>query len=287
MEPYRENVNMPDRLFPVAAWLNINNEHIFVHPHWHDEIEILFIIEGEATQQINENIFNICKGDIICIAGNDVHSTYTHGNSRNEILVVQFSTDFIMPVYAQSPEKKMIEDFKNGMELPAVIKSDSEIGRYMLDSLLGIFHEFESKRAGFEMFIRARIYELIGIAARNFNIRKRSSESTYRMEKAREMLQKTFKLIDNNYEGEITLDLAAKTSNLSVSHFCRLFKKATGMTFKDYLTFYRVTRAEKLLITARSITEIANECGFESMSSFIRAFKHYKNTTPSSYRNMT
>ena len=217
MEPYRENLNMPDRFFPVAAWLHINNKHILVHPHWHDEIEILLIVEGDATQQINENIFNICKGDIICIAGNDVHSTYTYGSSHNEILVVQFNTDFIMPVYALSPEKKMIEEFKNGMELPAVIKSDSKIGKDMLESLLGIFHEFEGKRAGYEMFIRARIYELIGIVARNYASRKRSSESTYHMEKAKEMLQKTFKLIDNNYEGEINLDLAARTRLISPS----------------------------------------------------------------------
>jgi AraC-like DNA-binding protein len=284
MEPYRENVNM-ERLFPVRAWLNANNEHISVHPHWHDEIEILYIVEGEGTQQINDNIFNFIKGDIICIAGNDVHSTYTYGSCRNDILVIQFNVDFIMPVYALSPEKKMIEDFMNGMEMPAVIKADSEIGKEIFESLMEIFHEFESRKTGFEMFIRARIHELIGIAARNFDSRKRSSGNTYRMEKAREMLQKTFKLIDDKYQSEITLEQAAKTSNLSVSHFCRLFKKATGMTFKEYLTFYRVNRAAELFITARSITEIANHCGFESMSSFIRAFKHYRNATPSSYRS--
>ncbi len=285
MEPYRENVEMPDRLFPVRAWLSVNNEHIYVHPHWHDEIEILFMKEGKATQQVNENIFDAAKGDIIFIAGNDVHSTYTYGSRPNEILVVQFNTDFILPVYALSPEKKLIEDFRDGMEIPAAIKADSEIGKAVLQSLMAIFHEFESGENGFEIFIKARIYELIGTVARNFNNRKRSTGRTYRTDKAKEMLQKTFKLIDENYEGEITLDKAAKISNLSVSHFCRLFKKATGMTFKDYLTFYRVNRAEKLLATTRSITEIANDCGFESMSSFIRAFKHYRNATPSAYRS--
>ena len=285
MEPFRENVEMPDRLFPVRAWLSVYNEHISVHPHWHDEIEILFIKEGEVTQQVNENIFNASKGDIICIAGNDVHSTYTYGSSRSEILVIQFGADFIMPVYALSPEKKIIEDFKDGMEMPVVIKADSEIGKSLLESLMGIFDEYENRKTGCEMFIRARIYELIGITARNYGSRKRSSGNTYRLEKAREMLQKTFRLIDDNYQGEITLDQAARTSNLSVSHFCRLFKKATGMTFKEYLTFYRVNRAEELLATPRSITEIANDCGFESMSSFIRAFKHYRNATPSLYRS--
>ena len=285
MEPFRENVKMPEMMFPVRAWLNKGSEYIFVHPHWHDTIEILYIKDGEATQQVNDKIFNVCKGDIVCIASNDVHSTYTYGNIPPEILVVQFNTDFIMPVYDLSSEKRLVADFRDGLDMPSIIKCDTDIGRDILRNLFGIIHEFQDKRIGYEMFIRSNLYEIVGIAARNFHSRKRSSKSNYHMEKAREMLQKTFNLIDNNFDGEITLDLAANTSNLSVSHFCRLFKKAAGMTFRDYLAFYRINRAEALLSSTRSITEIANICGFESMSSFIRAFKQYKNITPSAFRN--
>ena len=282
MELYRENIKMPDSLFPVMAWVSDFKEHIFVHPHWHDEIEILYILEGEATQRINEAVFCIGKGDVVCIAGNDIHSTY--GNSHSEILVIQFSTDFIMPVYALSPEKKMIEDFKGGLE-PAVIKLDSDTGGSIPEILLGIYRELKNKNAGYEMFVRAKIYELIGISTRNLRRRKKGTANTFRMEKAREMLRKTFSLIDNHYGDKITLHQAAEVSNLSVSHFCRLFKKAAGMTFRNYLTLYRIGRAEELLSTALSLTEIANECGFESMSSFIRAFRHHRHTTPSAYRN--
>lgn len=284
MEPFHENVDMPDRHFPVRGWIGLYNEHSSVHPHWHDEIEILYIKEGKVTQQINQNIFSAVKGDIIFIAGNDVHSTYTcEGGS--EILVVQFNTDFIMPVFALSPEKKMIDGFKNGLDMPVAIKEDSIIGTDILHSLNEIVKEFESKTDGYEIIIRSWIYRIIGIASRSFKCRKTSQENVYSMEKARQMLIKTFSLIDDNYEGEITLEQAARISNLSVSHFCRLFKKATGMTFKEYLTFYRVNRAEQLLATSKSITDIANDCGFESLSSFIRAFKQHRNSTPSAYRS--
>lgn len=282
MEPYHENINMADRLFPVRAFVRMNGEHIFAHPHWHDEIEILFILEGEATQQINDKIYNVSKGDIICISRNDVHSTYSFSKTDG-ILVIQFGTDFLMPAVALSPERLIIEDFRNSIEMPSVIKSDSEIGREILKNLMGILYEFEKKQTGYEVFIKARIFELVGIAVRNFS-RKKSVKSNYRMEKAKEMLSRTFKLIDDNYGCEITLVQAAEISNLSISHFCRLFKKATGMTFKEYLTLYRVSKAEEFLSTGRLITEIGIECGFESMSSFIRAFKRYKNATPSLYR---
>ena len=76
------------------------------------------------------------------------------------------------------------------------------------------------------------------------------------------MLEKTFDLIDISYFEDVSLKKAALVSNLSIQHFCRLFKKTTGMTFNDYLSFYRVNRAEKLLHSQKKITEIALECGF-------------------------
>ena len=285
MKPYRENVHMLDRHFPVRAWINVHNEHLSVHPHWHDEIEILYIKEGKVTQQINENIFIAVKGDIVFIFGNDIHSTYACGESTSEILVVQFNTDFIMPVYTVSPEKKMIENFRNGLDIPAAVKEDSDEGSGIINCLTEIVSEFDGRKDGFEILIKSWIYRIIGISSRSYKSRNTSRVNSYSMEKAREMLKKTFSLIDNNFGGEITLIKAAKISNLSVSHFCRLFKMATGMTFKEYLTFYRVNRAEELLATTRTITEIATECGFESLSSFIRNFKHYRNATPSAYRN--
>lgn len=284
MKPYHENIIMPDRLLPVKAWIRKDEEYIFVHPHWHDEIEILYIMEGEAVQQINGKIFNAVKGDIICIAGNDVHSTYTIKGCYNEILVIQFCCDFIMPVDFLSPARQMLEVFTKNIELPPLLKADLGVGKDILENAISILYEFENRQAGFEMFIRARIFELIGIALRNFKSGKRSTETKYHIAKAREMLLKTFQLIDDNYNTQILLDNAAKTSNISTSHFCRQFKKATGMTFMDYLTFYRINKAEELLKTSRSITEIAGECGFENISSFIRSFKQYKNTTPSLYR---
>jgi AraC family transcriptional activator of pobA len=95
MKTLHENISMPDYKFPIKAFIRSykSENNIFVHPHWHDVIEILYIIEGKATQQINNRVFEVNKGELILIAGGQIHSTYTQKEDKNEILVLQFSPD--------------------------------------------------------------------------------------------------------------------------------------------------------------------------------------------------
>ena len=126
---------------------------------------------------------------------------------------------------------------------------------------------------------------LTGILERTFGCREFYPGQYKAGNRYREMLKEVFKYIDQYYYNNITLKSAAEIANLSIAHFCRLFKASTGMTFKDYLALYRVNKAEELLYTSASITEICFSCGFNSMTSFNRAFKQFKHCTPSSYRN--
>lgn len=286
MKPVRENINMPDKFFPVKIWIRSSrDEYIFAHPHWHEEFEILYIISGKATQQINDRIFNASRGGIVVIGSDAVHSTYTRRDEQNEILVLQFNIDFLKPAFYLSPEMKLLEHFRRGLEYPDVIESNTSPGVDILRCLTEIYDEFDKKAVAYELLVKAHICELVSLLTRNFIGASKKRVSDFGMLRAKDMLRNTFKLIDDNFNGELTLAHAAKTSNLSVSHFSRLFKKTTGMTFKNYLSFYRINRAEELLFTTRSITEIAFECGFTDVNSFIRTFKRYKKCTPSFYRN--
>ena len=84
---------------------------------------------------------------------------------------------------------------------------------------------------------------------------------------------------------DITLDDVAKEQNLNPSYFCRVFKRASGSSFVDYLNFVRICKSEKMLATSeKSILEIACDVGFSSLSYYTRIFKRYKNCTPNEYR---
>ena len=91
--------------------------------------------------------------------------------------------------------------------------------------------------------------------------------------------------IDSHYMEELNLDDIAASIGFSKYHFSRLFKQYTTYTFCAYITHRRIKIAEELLEQPDlSITEVALQSGFPSISTFNRVFKQVKNCTPSEYR---
>lgn len=91
-----------------------------------------------------------------------------------------------------------------------------------------------------------------------------------------------YKYIDTN----ITLEELASINNISKYHFHRIIKEETSQTFQEILSSIRLQKAANLLISNKhsSISQIANQCGYSSHSSFIKAFKQKFNYTPNLWR---
>ena len=91
--------------------------------------------------------------------------------------------------------------------------------------------------------------------------------------------------IARNQDNAICLATVAKAVNTSTFYFCKLFKRATGLTFTDYLARVRIEKAKTLLLERnRRISEIAYDVGFQSLTHFNRIFKKLVGASPSSYR---
>ena len=79
--------------------------------------------------------------------------------------------------------------------------------------------------------------------------------------------------------------MLARISNMSASTFRRAFKKTMETTPGVYLTTIRINKARKLLIdTDKTISDIAEECGFYDQSHFIKMFTRLRRQSPSEYR---
>ncbi|MGG4487969.1 helix-turn-helix domain-containing protein [Metabacillus idriensis] len=91
--------------------------------------------------------------------------------------------------------------------------------------------------------------------------------------------------IAQNCQKELTTKLVADQINISVPYFCKLFKKETGRSFVEYVTFVRLQRAVWMLRhTDQTIEQIADELGFNTPNYFSTTFKKYVSITPSEYR---
>lgn len=98
-------------------------------------------------------------------------------------------------------------------------------------------------------------------------------------------IQNALKFINDNFVSKISQASVARTSCLSQSHFSRIFKKATGMTFQAYLNKCRIEKAQQLLkLEHRSITDVAFSSGYSDLTHFERMFRKHTGLTPSQYR---
>jgi AraC-like DNA-binding protein/ligand-binding sensor protein len=92
--------------------------------------------------------------------------------------------------------------------------------------------------------------------------------------------------IADNHTDDLSLDEVARAVNMSAFYFCKMFKKATGMTFTDYLARVRVEKVKNLLLNPhKRISEAAFEAGFQSLAQFNRVFRKIAGEAPTAYRD--
>jgi AraC-like DNA-binding protein len=83
----------------------------------------------------------------------------------------------------------------------------------------------------------------------------------------------------------LTLGEVARAVNMSTFYFCKTFKKATGLTFTDYLGRVRIEKARELLLNPQArVSEVAFEAGFQSLTHFNRTFHRLLGQSPTEYR---
>jgi AraC-like DNA-binding protein len=93
------------------------------------------------------------------------------------------------------------------------------------------------------------------------------------------------RLIADRHTEELSLGEVARAVNMSAFYFCKSFKKATGMTFTDYLARVRVEKVRNLLLNPhKRVSEAAYEAGFQSLSQFNRVFRRVAGEAPTAYR---
>ena len=94
--------------------------------------------------------------------------------------------------------------------------------------------------------------------------------------------------IEEQYQGNITLDSVAKKVHLNRHYISRLFKKEVGITMSSYIISRKLEEAKILLSqTEKPISDISASLGFAGQSYFCKVFKKNLNQTPMEFRTQS
>ena len=92
-------------------------------------------------------------------------------------------------------------------------------------------------------------------------------------------------VIAERHASDLSLSEISQAVNMSSFYFCKTFRKATGMTFTDYLARVRIEKVKNLLLNPNTrVSEAAYEAGFQSLSQFNRVFRRIVGESPKAYR---
>ncbi len=262
---FLEKTISPER-FPIKLKIlkiSENNPPVFPY-HWHEHIELLFIIEGSCIISYGSETMNASKNDLAIINCNELHSTQASDDSI--IFCMHISRSFFSDT-----------DF-DSLLFKSYIKNDKIVRELITD----IFKEKEKQKEGYNMQIKGLTYLLMTHLMRNYSLKKEDIPV-----KRTKLLKinAVLRYITTHYQTQITTADLAKKFFLSEYYFCHFFKSETGMTPLSYINKFRIEKATMhIKSTNESITQIGLMVGFQDSNYFSKIFKKYKGMSPREYR---
>ena len=274
----------------------VNTRDQLLPAHWHEHLEIIYVLGGEITGAINDVSYELKKGDIFLVNSNDIHYTYTHEDARYYLLQIP-------PVHLERISAKW-----KGLKFQELIKwekADVRIQANQLENVwkkelsgenagvgkeptnqydglnygLGeIFREiaglYEEKKEGYHLLVLSAVYRLLYLLYTEGIRAEETLDSSRGTLRDLERMKLCMEFVREHYGESISLADAAGLLSITPEHFCRLFRKYTGQTFLNYVNQIRMEHFHTdLLETDENITFLLDKNGITNYKGFLRKFK--------------
>ncbi len=276
--------NNEQQIFPKDSSLRIwyNELSCDYSAHWHNALEIIVPIENCYDVQSDNESYHLVPGDIIIIPPRRSHTLYAPKTGCRYVCL--FDIDFFSSLRGYPSLINMLQNCIH-------ITPDrfAPIYNEVYDLFSQIWNEYFQKTEFYEFSIYSHLFQIMTILSRYrlSKINLFTDSTPVKRHEYFEKLNNAIEYIDENYAYDISLDEVANYSGFSKFHFSRLFKEYMNCTFYDYLISQRIKATEVLLArNDLSITDIALQSGFSSISTFNRTFKQIKGCTPGEYRSL-
>lgn len=263
-----KNINLKQYVYTIGSY----------HYNWHNDLELLLVVNGEVEVCSNGVSRILETDDIILINSNIGHATLAR--KPDSIAMVIHIDPIILKEYYENAEFlsfDLCSTKENRNEKPFVL-----IRSYLSEMILCCAKEDAEQKLLFE----SSFYSLLHGISKHFPPKEIQSSTLITNQKKFDAINKMLKYINKNYKRKITLDRLAKESGYNSSYVSQLFKSYLGINFYDYLTRIRLREATRELSQSENkILDIALENGFPDIKAFNLTFKENFGKSPTEYRS--
>lgn len=270
--------------FPYSVYHGRIPEWILSFPlHWHDDFELIYCVDGQIQVTVWGKAYALCTGDMVLILPHAVHSIEQGNSDGGEYFNIMFHPSlFKGPEGDLCYDKYVLPFLNNEKTLDCFYPTSSCFNQTILPCVQSLLAHRHESYTTYELMIKSNIFLLLHYMIQQ-SVASTSDNSTLQLSYSR--LKCALYYVQKFYDHDITIKKAAMRCGFSESHFMKLFKELTGMSFNAYLVNYRLELAAKQLAeTDLKVIDIMENCGFHNQSYFTRAFHKKYQKTPLMYR---
>jgi AraC family transcriptional regulator len=247
------------------------------------DYELEFFTESKGAMEIDDEIYEIKKGDIVFKRPGVISQGVLPYNCYLICFDMLGNTGKSLDSYNLFENQKLQEDYSSPLldVIPTLIHSASYEKYHFLFS--SVVSEFFSSAPNSNVLIRSYVLQILyqlyldSVELKRNEVLPSSAYNT--------KIKNVCAHIKHNLKTKLDLDTLSKVSGLSPFYFQRIFKQIMGVTPNTYILKLKLEKAKELLMNTRmSITEISLECGFQNIPYFSHVFKQHLGMPPVEYR---
>jgi len=257
----------------------------YITPHWHQYHEIIIIEEGDAIVTVGNRTEIVTKGQGFAVNSNRMHEIVYRSNGNGRGIMLRFHSYLIFGIWGGNLHQKYVVPLESeaGPDL-TIYDSAAAGGKIIWDAILRL-SDMDTQLPRYELMVRHEIEE-IWLALMELNHIAPVSNSPKSRDKT--PIEVMLQYIYEHYTDNITIDTLMRVGGVSKTECHRLFRNSLDTTPIAYINQYRIERSMDLITGSDAkIADIAMSVGFESLSSFMNAFKKVYSVTPSELRKGT
>lgn len=236
------------------------------HSHLHYQIEMAVVFEGHTHLTVDSAEYEVHSGDILIVFPNQIHEFRTIDRERFVLLKINPE---VMP--------ELLGQFTSSLPRCNVAKGaarDEELSRLIVQ----ISDTYYGKEPMREIVLRGYLLAFFGKLLQKLELRDASSGDYH-------ALGLIMNYCNCNFDKELSLSVLEKELHLNKYYISHMMNNKLHIGLNGYVNSLRVSNAcRQLLKTDRTVTEISNRVGFNTLRTFNRAFMKQMGMTPSEYR---
>lgn len=266
-------INDKSRGIDITVLYDVNGES-----HVHQELELLYVLEGEINVTVEAAVSKMRQGDILLINSMKSHNIHRVLNVEKKSLVCCIHLSY-KTLCEYTGSYRMLYWCNSMKDTDNAAYNDL---RQILDHLLMDYANGDKK----QYFYRySQYYQLLHYLVNYFLIMDEQLQDEGRKGQEEARLADITNYLELNYNRDVTLQELSDHLFLSPSYLSKYLKRKLGTNYMKYLYSIRMQHAVgDLLYTDKQVTHIALDHGFPSAAMFNKQFKEQYDMTPSAYR---